>query len=57
MPQLQSLLVALVQYRRAVKTELMSTAQMQHTRRVMQRLQETLRLLLAPPALHVDNHD
>ena len=56
MPQLQSLLVTLVQYRRAAKTELMSPAQMQHTGRVMQQLQETLRLLLVPQPLH-DNHE
>ena len=55
-PQLQSLLVALVQYRRAAKTELMSPAQMQHTGRVIQQLQETLRLLLVPQPLH-DNHE
>ena len=55
-PQLQSLLVALVQYRRAAKTELMSSAQKQHSGRVMQQLQETLRLLLVPQPLH-DHHE
>ena len=55
LPIAQNLLAMLVQYRRAAKTELMSSAEMQHNAKVMQQLQESLRMLLAPAAAQNDH--
>ncbi len=55
LPIAQNLLAMLVQYRRAAKTELMSGAHMQHNAKVMQQLQESLRMLLAPAASQNDH--
>lgn len=54
LPMAQNLLAMLVQYRRAAKIELMSSAEMQHNAKVMQQLQESLRVLLAPAASQND---
>ena len=54
-PMLQKLLVMLVQCRRAAKTELMSSTELQHNRKVTQQLQEALQTLLAPAASHSDH--
>lgn len=55
LPMAQNLLAVLVQYRREAKTELMSSADVQHNAKVMQQLQESLQRLLGPAASQNDN--